>query len=131
MYKNLRIIKRSLLKKVCILSVIFILISLTIGRLSWSFSCLIGSFFSYFIFERMLDSQSKILKHKNKDAFFLAFLTRLGIVSIPLLLANIFYEYLNLVIVILFLFSFQFLYIILELKKNYHKYKRRRKQWIS
>jgi hypothetical protein len=131
MFRNLAFIQRVIIRYVSILVFVFASFCLAFQKPGWALSSLLGAMFSFYIFNKLLKSQSHILKTKNKNHVFMALLTRLGIVAIPLLLSFIFKDHINLVIVIIFLFSFQFLYIIFELKKNFKQYRKRKTQWTN
>ena len=131
MFRNLVLIQKVIVRYVMALVAVFSVVSMLFQKPGWAMSSILGAMFSFYVFHKLLQSQSHILKTKNKNHVFLSYLVRLGIVAIPLVIGSIFKAYINLIILIIFLFSFQFLYIIFELKKNYRRYLRRKRQWIN
>ncbi|RAP33122.1 hypothetical protein DID80_08260 [Candidatus Marinamargulisbacteria bacterium SCGC AAA071-K20] len=131
MFRNLKLIQSAMIKLVTGIVMAFSAVSLLLGKPGWAMSSILGAVFSFYVFNKLLKSQSYVLKTKNKNNVFIPYLTRLGIIAIPLLVSFIFKDHVSLIVVIIFLFSFQFLYIIFELKKNYNRYQKRKKQWTN
>lgn len=125
--KNLYLILKRLSSTIFISTAIFCLITFNKGLASWAYSAILGSSFSFVIFVNLLKTQQIILESKNKASFFIQYITRLILYSIPVILGLTLKNYLTLKIILVFLLSFQAIYVLGELLKNWNKYKKRYK----
>lgn len=124
-YRNLILIRFELFKRVMLIWASLLVFMAYFEKNDWIFSSIIGVAGSFFIFNQLLLSQSLILQKRNKGIFFIHYIVRLIIYSVPIVLFFFFQNYLNFPVLLISLFSFQVLYIVLELTKNYSKYRKR------
>jgi hypothetical protein len=124
-YRNLILIRFELFKRVMLIWSSFLVFMAFFEKNDWIFSSMIGVTGSFFIFNQLLLSQSLILQKRNKGIFFIHYIVRLIIYSVPIGMFFFFQNYLNFPVLLISLFSFQVLYIVLELTKNYSKYRKR------
>lgn len=127
-YKNLLLIKKTLTIRVFTIAIAIAAPCLIFGQTTIATSIILGSIFSYFAFNNMLLSQSLILQKRSKGAFFIPLLLRLLIYAIPMVLAIVFTDYLNLWTTLIFLWIFQIGYVILELVRSIKNIKKRAKK---
>ena len=127
MYKNIKFIQKSLLKRVGFILVSLALFLTIFGQHSIAISILIGGFFSYLSFRQLLKSQSTILQTADPKQSFLPLLFRLGIYGIPITLGLFYSNYLKVWVILIFLLSFQVTYVVWELLTNMNRYKKRQK----
>jgi hypothetical protein len=127
MFKNTALILSLLVKRVFVVLMVFNAGSLFLGKIDWAFSSVLGAFFSYIIFRRLIASQESVLNTRNKNQVFIHLFLRLIIYAFPISAAFLLSDYLNFPILLLFLFAFQVLFISMELAKNLLRYKKRMK----
>ena len=120
--KNL---KKRCLKVSFIILVIVNIIGALIKKPEFIASSIIGWSCSYLILDNLVKSQLNLLITRKKSAFFLNFLSRLVLYSIPVILTFTLKDYLNLFIILVFLLSNQITWIVLEGFSNYKHLKKR------
>lgn len=125
-FKNLKLIQWVLLKINLVLFCVGAIFFIIIGQFQWILSLLLGMIFSFIVFTQLLMSQEKVLKKRNKAIFFPLYFLRLLLYAVPLLLAFMLKNKLNLFIVIGSLFTFQITFIVFEFNKNWKRYRKRK-----
>ena len=126
MSKNVKLIKKNLIKINSIILISFCVISIVINQPRLGLSAIIGSLFSYIIFSNLISTQEAILSRKNKNIFFIKFIFRLALYAIPIVITLQFRNYINFATIVIFLFSYQISLIIFEVKKNLKSIKRKK-----
>ena len=126
MSKNVKLIKKNLIKINSIILISFCVISIVINQPKLGLSAIIGSLFSYIIFSNLISTQEAILSRRNKNIFFIKFIFRLALYAIPIVITLQFRNYINFATIVIFLFSYQISLIIFEVKKNLKSIKRKK-----
>tara|TARA_B100001113_G_scaffold353599_1_gene358612 strand:- start:927 stop:1334 length:408 start_codon:yes stop_codon:yes gene_type:complete len=124
---NFNFIRQKLLFRALFLGLLVIGFGLYYGYFFWVLSVFLGIFFGYIIFSQLIWTQSNLLNLKQPRHFFIGYITRLCLYSIPVSITLLLKNYLNLYILLVFLLIFQFQYVLLEFFRNYKRYKRRLK----
>lgn len=127
--KNIAIIRQKLIKFVLIGLGISCGVFVILGRFGWGVSAIIGTGFSFLIYDQLIRTQVMIIQKKEKKIAFPRFLFRLGLYAMPLSAGLAFSKYLNFIILLIFLMAFQMVAICYELILNLQHYKRRQSKW--
>lgn len=123
--KQSTFIQKQLLKWILPIATAAGLFALIFNRTDIALSIVLGISCSYLSLRNLMLSQQLILQKKNKKAFFLPMLIRLGIITIPITLAMMYKDYLNLFVLLLCLLAFQMSLIVFEIVKNLKQIRKR------
>ena len=125
-YRNIKFLLNKMLIKVSTL-VAVLFVPLYLINPTFSFSLLLGVFFSYLSFYQFSYTQSTFLSRKNKGVFFISYLLRLGIYALPMAIGLFYKNYFNFLVILVSLFFFQAYYICIEFIRSLRKVRRQNK----